>query len=84
LENNTTDLNKVSEPIKSNLRTLNLMKLLIDLSILKNTSIIIASHDLELLKEHTHQLLVLKKNGAYSVIESKSITIDELVNELDV
>ena len=30
------------------------------------------------------QLLVLKKNGAYSVIESKSITIDELVNELDV
>jgi iron complex transport system ATP-binding protein len=63
---------------------LNLMKLLNDLSTLKNTSIIIASHDLELLKEHTHQLLVLKKNGAYSVIESKSITIDELVNELDV
>ena len=28
LENNTTDLNKVSEPIKSNLRTLNIMKLL--------------------------------------------------------
>jgi iron complex transport system ATP-binding protein len=61
---------------------LNLMKLLSELTAKKNTSIIIASHDLELLKEFTNQLLIIKRNHGYKLIDSNLISVNELVAEL--
>ena len=62
---------------------LNLMKLLTTISFEKNTCIIISSHDLELLQEYTQQLLVIKDDGTYSVIQSNSISTKALVEIME-